>query len=218
MDNLYSGTKAFIFDMDGVLLDTESLCKKCWRIAARDWGLEDVDSVYYECVGQASQDTLRILQDFFVKQKADFVALDWYNYAKSFFYKIEKAGGLKKMKGAQECLERLLEKGYILALASSTRRSTVLRQLSAAGLAKYFRTFTCGDSVAHSKPDPEIYIKACASVGLPPAFCAAVEDSPNGVRSAFSAGMKVAMVPDQIEPDDEIRGMCIRIAASLDEI
>ncbi len=218
MDSILKGIKAFIFDMDGVLLDTESLCKKCWRIAARDWGLEGVDRVYYQCVGQASQDTLRILQDYFGRQKEGFSALEWYNYAKSFFYEIENKGGLKKMKGAEECLKRLSSKGYVLALASSTRRATVVRQLSASGLIKYFRTITCGDSVAHSKPDPEIYVKACASIGIAADSCIAVEDSPNGVKSAYSAGMRVIMVPDQIQPADEIRRMCVRVAASLDEI
>lgn len=122
------------------------------------------------------------------------------------------------MKGAEECLKRLSEKGCILALASSTRRTSVERQLTRAGLIKYFKTLTCGDSVKHSKPDPEIYTKACASVGVLPQDCAAVEDSPNGVISAYRAGLKVIMVPDQIQPTDEIKKMCTAVLTSLDEL
>ncbi len=214
----FENVKTFIFDMDGVLLDTESLCKKCWRLAAEERGLKNVDEVYYKCVGQASQDTLRNLQDFFEKQDKNFVAEEWYEYAKSFFYKVEESQGLEKMKGAEECLKRLSEKGCVLALASSTRRTSVERQLTRAGLIKYFKTLTCGDSVKHSKPDPEIYTKACASVGVLPQDCAAVEDSPNGVISAYRAGLKVIMVPDQIQPTDEIKKMCTAVLTSLDEL
>ncbi len=210
--------KAFIFDMDGVLLDTESLCKKCWRLAASERGLKDVDSVYYKCVGQASQDTLRTLQDFFEKQDRTFVAAEWYEYAKSFFRKTEEEQGLEKMKGAEECLKRLSAKGYVLALASSTRRTSVERQLTRAGLIKYFKTLTCGDSVKHSKPDPEIYTNACASIALLPRYCVAVEDSPNGVISAYKAGLSVIMVPDQIQPAEEIKKMCTAVLKSLDEL
>lgn len=214
----FENIKTFIFDMDGVLLDTESLCKKCWRLAAEERGLKNVDEVYYKCVGQASQDTLRNLQDFFENQDKNFVAEEWYEYAKSFFYKVEESQGLEKMKGAEECLKRLSEKGCVLALASSTRRTSVERQLTRAGLIKYFKTLTCGDSVKHSKPDPEIYTKACASVGVLPQDCAAVEDSPNGVISAYRAGLKVIMIPDQIQPTDEIKKMCTVVLTSLDEL
>ena len=212
--------KAFIFDMDGVLLDTESLCKKCWRLAAQERGLSDVDTVYYKCVGQASQDTLRTLQNFWgnCDSCGNFDAREWYDYAKSLFYKVEKSDGLEKMHGAEECLKRLKNKGYTLALASSTRRSSVERQLTNAGLINYFKTLTCGDSVKHSKPDPEIYINACASLGLKPEECAAVEDSPNGVLSAYSAGLSVIMVPDQIQPAEEIKKLCTEIFSTLDEI
>ncbi len=210
--------KAFIFDMDGVLLDTESLCKKCWRLAAVDWELSDVDSVYYACVGQARQDTFRTLNDFIKKQKKLYTGEDFYFHAVEYFKKEEAEKGIPKMKGVDDCLNRLSQKGYILALASSTRREVVERQLTTAGIIHYFKTITCGDSVKHSKPDPEIYINACASLELRPEECAAVEDSPNGIRSAFDAGMKVFMVPDQIKPDEEIKSKCTGIICSLDEL
>lgn len=212
------GISAFIFDMDGVLLDTESLCKKCWRLAAEEWKLKNVDEVYYQCVGQATQDTLFTLQNFFEKQNKNFNAREWYDCARNFFRKTEESEGIELMPGAKNCLERLKTKGFVLALASSTRRQTVERQLSRSGLIDYFKTLTCGDSVEHSKPDPEIYLKACASVGINPKNCVAVEDSPNGVLSAYNAGLKVVLVPDQIKPDEKIKSLCAKILNSLEEI
>lgn len=212
------GIYAFVFDMDGVLLDTESLCKKCWRLAAEKWNLKGVDEVYYQCVGQSDQDTLFTLQNFFEKQNENFNVREWYDYARNLFRKTEESEGIELMPGAKNCLERLKNKGFILALASSTRRQAVERQLSRAGLIDYFETLTCGDSVEHSKPDPEIYLKACSSVGIDPKNCVAVEDSPNGVLSAYNAGLKVILVPDQIKPDEKIKSLCAKILNSLEEI
>ncbi|WP_296667338.1 MULTISPECIES: HAD family hydrolase [unclassified Treponema] len=212
------GISAFVFDMDGVLLDTESLCKKCWRLAAEKWNLKGVDEVYYQCVGQSDQDTLFTLQNFFEKQNENFNVREWYDYARNLFRKTEESEGIELMPGAKNCLERLKNKGFILALASSTRRQAVERQLSRAGLIDYFETLTCGDSVEHSKPDPEIYLRACSSVGIDPKNCVAVEDSPNGVLSAYNAGLKVILVPDQIKPDEKIKSLCAKILNSLEEI
>lgn len=212
------GISAFVFDMDGVLLDTESLCKKCWRLAAEKWNLKGVDEVYYQCVGQSDQDTLFTLQNFFEKQNENFNVREWYDYARNLFRKTEEGEGIELMPGAKNCLERLKNKGFILALASSTRRQAVERQISRAGLIDYFETLTCGDSVEHSKPDPEIYLRACSSVGIDPKNCVAVEDSPNGVLSAYNAGLKVILVPDQIKPDEKIKSLCAKILNSLEEI
>ncbi len=214
---VFDGGKACVFDMDGVLLDTESLCKKCWRRAARDFCLKDIDEVFYKCVGQARQDTFKTLQDFFIRQKSDFDARTFYLYAVEFFKKEEALHGIPLKKGARECLERLSSEGVTLALASSTRTEVVKRQLNDAGLLKFFKTITCGDSVLHSKPDPEIYLKACASIAMKAEDCYAVEDSINGVRSAYSAGLKVIMVPDLIEPDEETVKLCKAVIPSLDE-
>ena len=119
---------------------------------------------------------------------------------------------------AREILEYLTQRGYTLALASSTRTDTVTRELNQAGLFHFFKTVTCGDMVTHSKPDPEIYRKACDSIGISPDRCAAVEDSPNGILSAYAAGLSPVMVVDQIEPTQELLPKIHRVCRSLSEL
>ena len=111
---------------------------------------------------------------------------------------------------ADETLSYLVKK-YTVALATSTRREKASRQLENAGVKKYFSSLTFGDMVTHSKPEPEIYLMACRSAGLKPEECAAVEDSPNGIKSCFSAGLKPVMIPDRIQPSEEIKKLCWKI-------
>lgn len=210
--------KAFIFDMDGILLDTESVCRLCWQRAADQLGLTGGDEIYQKCVGCNNNDMNIMINDYFSKQRTDFNVGEFNKLAHDLFYVIEKEDGLEKMKGVDFCLDYLKKQGFILAVASSTRKVNVLRQIADAGIFDYFKTFTCGDDVVHSKPDPEIYLKACASVGLKPEECAAVEDSPNGVKSAFAAGLKCIMVPDQIQPDEYIKSIAYKILPSLEDI
>ena len=211
---------AFIFDMDGLLLDTERLCKICWNRIGKKYAISDsaIEKAYRLCVGRSNEDTLEILRSFFKTSKPDFNVSAFYKEACDCFFSVEKEIGLPKMQGTDECLSYLSKKGFTLALASSTSEVNVRRQLKNAGIIGYFKTITCGDCVVRSKPDPEIYIKACASLNLPPSFCVALEDSPNGVRSATSAGMRCVMIPDQIQPDDEIKSLAWKIVPSLSDI
>lgn len=92
----------------------------------------------------------------------------------------------------------------MVGLASSTAHDIVVQELTDAGLVDYFQAITGGDQISHSKPDPEIYLKACEKLGIDPKEAYAVEDSYNGIRSAFSAGMKPLMVPDLLPPTGEM--------------
>ena len=118
---------------------------------------------------------------------------------------------------AKEILEYLKPK-YRLALASSTRGPTVKRQMTNAGLISFFETRTTGEMVTHSKPDPEIYQLACKSLGLKAEECVAVEDSPNGARSAIAAGMKVILVPDRTPPAEDVLKDSWKVCKNLLEV
>lgn len=207
--------RAVIFDMDGVLLDTESVCKVCWRRAAGEYGVERIDEAFMRCVGQNTSDSLILLKDYCGRKVSP---EDFYARTSELFYVVEREEGLKKMPFVSECLESLKERGFRLAVASSTRWVNVERQLKAAGIFDFFETITTGDKVIHSKPSPDIYLKSLDSLKLKAVQCIAVEDSPNGVRAASRAGIKCVMVPDQIQPDSEMKNLAFKILPSLKEL
>ena len=206
--------KAVLFDMDGVLLDTESVCEICWARAADEIGLKNIHEIFMQCVGRNRADTTRLLTNYLPSEKA---AFDFRERAGELFDVVWHEQGLKKMPFVSECLESLKKAGFRLAVASSTRAIKVHPQLKEAGIFDYFETITTGDMVNHSKPDPEIYLKSASSLNLLPQECVAIEDSPNGVRSAFSAGIKCIMVPDLIQADEEMREKAWKILKDLSE-
>ena len=206
--------RAILFDMDGVLLDTESVCKVCWRRAAGEYKLKNIDEIFSQCVGRSRADTTRLLEKYLPGAES---AAAFRERTSELFDVVWKEQGLGKMPFVSECLDSLKKAGFRLAVASSTRKVRVFPQLKEAGIFDYFESITTGDMVTHSKPDPEIYLKAASSLGLSPSECVAIEDSPNGVRSAFNAGIKCIMVPDLIPADDEMREKAWKIFKNLKE-
>lgn len=206
---------AVIFDMDGVLLDSETVCDLVWRKAAKEYGIDGIDEIIEKNRGCNYADTRASLErDLQSVSAAD----RFMNRIAVLFNEIETEEGLPPMKGARAALEYLTKKGYRIALASSTDADAVRRQMKNVGFIDFFETLTTGDTVARGKPDPEIYERACASLGLSPDVCCAIEDSPNGMRSAYRAGLSCIMVPDKIAPDDEMKKIAMRILPSLELI
>lgn len=206
---------AVVFDMDGVLLDTESVSKIAWKKVGAEYGFYDTEPVLKRITGGNIPNACRILREVLGD---DFPAEEFRNRCSQEIQNYIQEHGLGLMPYAREILEYLKSRGYKICLASSTRKATVERQLKETGLIDFFITRTCGDMVENSKPHPQIYQVACASVGADPRKSIAVEDSPNGIRSAHAAGMMAVMVPDQIEPDDEIRSLAWRVCSSLEEL
>ncbi len=207
--------KAVVFDMDGVLLDSERITRIMWKKAGEEYNISDVETAVKDCTGCARPD-----QWVYLKKKygEDFPAKEFRERCSFLFHKYADKNGLPVMPYAREILSYLSGKGYVLSLASSTREKTVIKELKEASLFDFFETITCGDSVLHSKPDPEIYAKACASLSLAPEECAAVEDSPNGIISAYRAGLSPVMVVDQIEADETILPKLYKLCHSLKEL
>ena len=211
-DSKMENIKAIIFDMDGVILDSESISDITWRKAAEEKGLTVNDEILNACRGSNKNDTIQTLKKYY---GSDFDSEAFLERTSILFHEIEEKDGIPLLPYAKEILSYLKTR-YRLALASSTRGPTVERQLRAAGVIDFFETRTTGEMVEHSKPNPEIYLMACKSIGMNPEDCVAIEDSLNGIRSAYAAGLKPIMVIDKVQPTEEIKKMCCNIFDSLD--
>lgn len=192
--------KTVIFDMDGVIFDTENLCLKSWEYAAEQDGIEGISDVFKSVIGTTYVRTKEIVLGHYGE---DFPYEEFRKRAGEYFYGYEQKYGMPIKPGVFEIMNWLKENGYTIGLASSTARVNVERELKGAGLFEYFDSITCGDSVKKSKPEPDIYLKACKSLGVRPEDCYAIEDSINGVISAYRAGINTIMVPDMLQPDEE---------------
>lgn len=207
--------RTFVFDMDGVLFDTERYYMEAWRDIAKEWKLGDMEPAMHACVGMNRADTKRF---FLENYGSEFPYDDFMKTSSERYMQIEELEGLAIMTGAYELLDYLKKENYRLALASSTRLERVLQNLDKAGMRDYFEVVVAGDMVEHSKPSPDIYLLALSKLGVDPAEAYAVEDSPNGIRSAHAAGMKVIMVPDMIPPTLELEKMLFSLCRDLREV
>ena len=204
--------KAAVFDMDGVLFDTETLCQDSWMAIAEERGLPGMAEIFPQCIGLNANDSKQVVLRAYGQ---DFAYEEFRQQASVWFWDYIEKNGLPVMPGVREILEWLKEHNWKVGLASSTRRSSVENHLEQAGLRDYFQTVVTGDMVEHSKPQPDIYLMACRELGVAPEEAFAIEDSPNGIRSAHAARMTPLMVPDMIAPDDEMKRLSSRIFDSL---
>ncbi len=204
-----------VFDMDGVLFDTERLCMDTWVRAAEEMGITDMEEVFPKCIGLNGTDTKALVMNHYGE------AFDYELYKEKtskWFWKYIKENGLPMKAGVKEILSYLHENGWRIGLASSTKYESVMKHLVHAHIAEYFAVVVGGDMVEHSKPQPDIYLLACEKLGVEPQAAYAVEDSPNGIRSAKAAGMRPIMVPDMILPDREMREKSYKIFENLTEV
>lgn len=202
---------AVIFDMDGVIFDSEKLVVECWMRVAEKYGIEDVENTCRRCMGLTREATREIFKE---RYGHAFPYDDYKQETRELFF----AQKLPVKKGVVELFDALKEAGKKIALASSTRSEAVIMELKDAGLFEYFDVIMCGDMVTKSKPDPEIWLKACERLGVLPENSYGIEDSHNGVRSVYAAGMHAIMVPDMLEATDEMRRLCEAVLGSLIEV
>ena len=204
--------EAIVFDMDGLLFDSERIVQRSWEEAGNQLGLEHMGETIYHTLGMNLAGRNHYFRNTIAK---DFPCEEFAKQARIWFYKIVNEEGLPMKNGARELLEYGKANGYRMAIATSSRREYALKNLKAAKIYDFFDAGVFGDMVQQAKPDPEIYLKACDSIGAAPANCIALEDAPAGIRAAYAAGMKPIMIPDLVAPTPEIEALLYETCDTL---
>lgn len=202
---------AVVFDMDGVIFDSEKIYLKCLTAVGEKYRIPDFEDLCYATIGTTDLH----MKEVFLSHYGEDFPFDTYMDEMFVLFRKEAEGGLPLKKGAREILAYLKENNIKVALATSTIREKALPEIQNAGLEPFFDQFICGDMIENGKPEPDIYLKACASLGVKPEHAIAIEDSFNGIRSASRAGMHPVMVPDLLQPDDEIQELAECVLPSL---
>jgi HAD superfamily hydrolase (TIGR01509 family) len=206
---------AVIFDMDGLMFDTERLAKEGWILFGQEHGIPITDEIIMSCIGVNAASLLKICNDCFgqgfpIEELRQSVGV----YMRDSFDR----DGMPIKKGLICLLDFLKEHGIPTAVASSSSQKTVSECLERAGLTERFSTLVCGDMVERSKPEPDIFLKAAEELGVLPEECVVLEDSRNGIKAAFAAGMFPIMVPDLIPSDVELVRLAYQIVSDLEQV
>lgn len=205
--------QAAIFDMDGLLLDTERLCMRVFKQSCHNVHLPFYEDVYLSIIGRNSKGIEEILRSAYGNE-LDKLHADWrVNYDA-----VVKNQPIPIKKGVIPLLEWLRANKVRTAVATSTQKDVALVKLKLAGLDCYFDNITCGCEVTQGKPNPEIYLLAAQRLGVKPRCCLAFEDSNNGVKSAIAAHMVTYQIPDLVTPSEEIISLGVKIRDSLGDV
>lgn len=207
---------ALVFDLDGLLLDTETIARDTFVEACHKvgWYRTDMD-VYVQCIGRHGPDIGEILKKGY---GSDFPWEEIGPLCQRLYHEFIDHRPTDIKPGAMELLTYVSEKRIRCGVATSSHKPTAESKLSLAKLDRFFSVVITSDDVKQSKPHPEPYILAADRLGVSTAQCWAIEDSENGVRSAVSAGCTVFQVPDLVEPSPQLRRLGHVVVHSLHEV
>lgn len=209
--------KALVFDMDGVIFDSEKLYRKHWMITGKEYGIpeEEMKELCNQIAGSTKEHNERRMKNRFGE---DF---DYDTFRGKTMARMDeeiKEHGLELKPGVKELFHYLKEHDYKIGLATSTQQERAEGNLKNAGILEEFDQIIYGGTVPHGKPAPDIYLKACEALGVEPSEAMGIEDSINGVKSSAAAGLYTVMVIDLIAPTEEIRALAHRIYDSLFDV
>ena len=206
--------RGVIFDMDGLLLDTEAMYLKAWPPVGEMMQLPIDEALAYATIGHGPKETEEVFQaqlgEAFTLERARPFIEQWITDHVA-------AHSLPVKPGVRELTDLLRARSIPMAVGSSNLQSNVQAFLAEANLLPYFDTIVTADLVERAKPAPDIFLQAAKNLGLSPAQCLVFEDSPTGVEAAHAAGCITVMVPDLIKPCDVTKERCFRIISSLEE-
>lgn len=207
--------KAVIFDMDGLMIDSERIVKRSWSIVGKRMGYGDLGEDIYQTMGL---NVVRREAYFKGKYGEDFPFAEFLEDYRREYYEYVSEHGIDAKAGLYELLETLKNLKIPMAVATSTAKTSAMKNLEAKNIVSYFDAFICGDMVSDAKPSPEIYLKACEMLGVNPKTAIALEDSLNGIKSAYAAGMIPIMVPDLIKDTSEVDELLFAKKMNLNEV
>ena len=202
---------AVVFDMDGLLFDTETLYQEAIMAAAAEAGHAMTPLLFQRMLGGVwTRNRALLLDHYGAAFPVDELRAAWMRH-----FETMAATRLALKPGAIELLDALDALGLPRAIATSSHHHRVRHHLTAHALAGRFHHVVAHGDYAASKPAPDPFLKAAERLRVEPRLCLALEDSHNGVRSASAAGMMTVMVPDLLEPTDDIRALCVCVASDL---
>ena len=208
--------KAVLFDMDGLMVDTESLATEAFIHSAKKQGYDMTKEETLLVLGFTTKSIYEFWENYFKNSDVSGKQLvdDHYKYIENILFTI----GPRKMPYIQELLKYLKESNYKVAVASSSNMDHIINNMEKTGLKKYIDEFASGAEVENGKPAPDVFLLAAERLGVKPENCLVLEDSKAGVIAGSSAGAKVIMVPDMFSPDEVCKEKAYRIVNNLGEV
>ena len=201
---------SLIFDMDGTLLDTQSICVPAWEYAGREQGISGIgDHIQYVCGMNEAGWTAYLKQNF--------GELDFELFTKTMRKYIIDNGKVTYKKGAEKLISFLKENGVMLALASGSSHKSIEHHLREVNATDVFNVVVGGKDVENGKPAPDIFLLVAEKLGVDPKDCFVIEDSENGIRAGYAAGMRCIGVPDIAPFSEEVKALMTAHLSSLDE-
>ena len=204
--------KAVLFDMDGVLFDSEQAVIDCWDPVAERYGIKDILPKLLACIGITEEASARVFRDAYGE---DFPYERYRKEVNERYRKMRAEGRLPMKPGVTEILSWLRERKIPAAVASSGPQKHVAELLAMAGIDGCFQAVIGGDMVKRGKPAPDCFLAAAEALGADPSECIVIEDSYQGVRAGHAAGMTVYMVPDLLPPTEESYQLAKAVLPSL---
>lgn len=204
-----------IFDMDGLMFDTEKISFISWKKAAQNYGYEIDEEVFKKTIGSNLTRTMEIyLAHFGDMFPIDAIRDERFKMAESLI----NQNGVPVKRGLYELLDYLKVTDIKMAVATSTSRQRAITLLKMAGIDRCFDYVLCGDEIEHCKPHPEIFLKVSERLGCLPERCMVLEDSEAGILAAYRAGMLPIMIPDMKEPEEEVMKLIYKQLDNLNEV